>query len=223
MDTIPFTMGIPYVNRPDLLRRAVESVSDLWPGACILDNSEHGEIYLQADRWPIPVHWHAGISLTFSQSMNYFLHLAKRKNNKLCLMMHNDAEALPGTASALLNHAVMAAAEQRRWGLLFTHYDTLVAFNMEAVAHVGSWDTCLPQYFSDNDYYRRLRLAGWETIDTGLPVLHHEDASNTLKADPQRLQSNNITFPLYAQYYAAKWGGAPGEEQYTQPFNGWMS
>lgn len=88
---------------------------------------------------------------------------------------------------------------------------------MEAFEAIGGWDTNLPWYYSDNDAYRRLKLAGWECIDTGLKVEHK--ASSTINSDSELNFLNSITFPLYGAYYARKWGGSPGNEIYTTPFN----
>ena len=101
-----------------------------------------------------------------------------------------------------------------------THYDTLASFNMTMVREVGPWDTILPNYFADNDYYRRLRLAGYEVIETSLPVTHVGGGINTINSDPRRRFLNGVAYPLYERYYAAKWGGTPGREMYVQPFNG---
>jgi hypothetical protein len=54
------------------------------------------------------------------------------------------------------------------------------------IPEIGEWDTVLPQYFSDCDYYRRVQLAGFELIETGLPVIHVDKGSNTLRSDPRR-------------------------------------
>jgi predicted O-methyltransferase YrrM len=137
--------------------------------------------------------------------------------------MHNDAEAGAGTPERLLICIEEAIAAEQRWGAFFTAYDAFAAFNMAMVCEVGQWDTTLPQYFADIDYYRRVRLAGYEIIDTGLEVIHHNNASSTLKSDPRLRLLNGITFPLYERYYSAKWGGLPGGEAYDRPFNGAMS
>jgi predicted O-methyltransferase YrrM len=134
--------------------------------------------------------------------------------------MHNDAEAGEGTPERLLAAVTEAHEAGRAWGVAFTNYDTLAAFNAEALGCAGPWDATLPQYFADNDYYRRLRLCGYEAIDTGLPVAHHNGASSTVKSDPWRGHHNGVTFPIYGSYYAAKWGGPPGGESFDWPFDG---
>jgi GT2 family glycosyltransferase len=207
------------VNRPDLLRRALASVRVMWPKTLVIDNSPAGEIVAQADDWPVPVKHIPGVSLSFSQSMNFIQATALARHCDACLFMHNDAEAHPGVAEKLLKRLAEAFSAGQNWGVAFTHYDTLAAFNLRAVRQVGAWDTNLPQYFADNDYYRRLQLAGFEVIETSLTVTHHGGASATIKSDPQRAFINSITFPLYQEYYRRKWGGTPGQEQFTKPFN----
>lgn len=219
--SMKYLFGIPYVNRPDLLRRAVDSVRSLWPHAVILDNSDTAELGRDSASWPIPIRRAAaGVPLSFSQSMNHLLALAAESDCAALLFMHNDAEAAEGTPEALLREVERAEAAGRNWGVAFTNYDTLAAIRLKAANRIGPWDTNLPQYFADNDYYRRLRLAGWEAIETKLPVLHHNDASSTIKSDPRRNFLNGVTFPLYAEYYRRKWGGEPGGEKFTQPFDG---
>lgn len=215
-----YLIGIPYVNRPDLLKLAVNSIKTYWPHAIIIDNSDrqdlHGEKDLPSD---IPV-YKPSVPLTFSQSMNLLQHVALERQCEVVMFMHNDAEANEETPEKLLTLLEqLIQCEDRKWGAVFTNYDTLAAFHMQALTAVGKWDTILPQYYADNDYYRRIRLAGYEIINTELAVTHH-NVSSTIKSDPARLYINGITFPLYKRYYEKKWGGEPGKETFSTPFNG---
>jgi predicted O-methyltransferase YrrM len=214
-----YILGIPFVNRPDLLRLALQSVEPLWSCALLIDNSDTG---LDAAMWPVPV-VRPPVPLTLSQTMNLLQRLAAERSCDVLLFMHNDAEAGPGTPERLLAIVEEATTSAQHWGVVFTHYDTLAAFSMEMTRVVGQWDTTLPQYFADGDYYLRVRRAGYEIINTGLHVTHHNNASSTLKSDPRRRFLNSVTFPLYERYYTAKWGGLPGNETYDWPFNGALS
>ncbi len=215
-----YVVGIPYVNRPDLLRLAVNSIQPMWPHTFLLDNSETGEIERNKREWPVAVRRATpGLSLSFAESMNVIGQAARDAGCAFYFFMHNDAEAHAETAQRFLSLIEEAQKADRKWGVAFTHYDTFAALNMEAVNRIGPWDTNLPQYFSDNDYYRRMRLAGYEIIDTGLPVTHHANASATIKSDAKRGFLNSITFPLYREYYRRKWGAYPPDEHFTRPFD----
>jgi hypothetical protein len=213
---VRYLLGIPVATGLDLLQRALASVAELAGETVLLDNTEAGLDGLAPGVEVVrPI-----VPLTFTQSMNALCRLAEERDRDVLLFMHHDAEAQAGTPRALLDTCHELTAEGRRWGVAFTHYDAFAALNLEAVRDVGPWDTALPHYFADNDYYRRVRLAGWELVDTGLPVAHH--TSSALSREPRRRFLNHVTFPLAARYYAAKWGGPPGEERFDRPFGGTM-
>jgi hypothetical protein len=202
-----------HVNREDLLQKAVASARDLWKELTVVDNSANG---LEA---PIPyVHvLRPTVPLTAIQSINFAMVNTRAQGAKIAIWMHSDAEAHPGSCLALVEYARRMNTEGRKWGTLFTNYDALAALNTDLIDTVGLWDTTFHSYFGDNDYYRRIRLAGYECIDTGIPVYH--TASQTINSDPELRFRNSITFPLYQAYYVAKYGGSPGSETYLTPFN----
>jgi hypothetical protein len=101
---------------------------------------------------------------------------------------------------------------------MFTLYHVLAAYNPRLLTRVGRWDVRLPTYFSDNDYYRRARLAGFEIIETGLEVGHVGSA--TIRSDGRLDFLKSVTFPMAAQYYQTRWGGPPGAETFAEPFDG---
>jgi GT2 family glycosyltransferase len=211
-----FLLGIPVVRRSDLLVRALDSVRALWPHTLVIDNSEAGLI---PEAWPVPI-LRPQVSLSFAQTMNLLGREATEQECDALLFMHDDAEAVGDTTERFLGMVDEAIGAERRWGVAFTRYDCLAALSTRMIREVGEWDTVLPQYFSDCDYYRRVQLAGFELIDTALPVVHVDQGSNTLRGDARREFLNRITLPLYAMYYATKWGGQPGQEKFAVPFNG---
>lgn len=206
-------LGVPFVNRPDLLDAALASVKNQWPGTTVIDNSDMGLGWQ-----PVGV-LRPAVPLTFSQSNNLLQRLAARREVHVLLTMHHDARAGQGTLEQLLTLLGEAERDRVRWGVALTNYDALAAFSLDAIRDVGAWDVNLPHYFADNDYYRRLDLAGYARLETGLPVAHDEPSS-TINASSRRRFLNGVTFPLDLRYYIEKWGGEPGEEAFDQPFNG---
>jgi hypothetical protein len=135
------------------------------------------------------------------------------------MVMHNDAEASEDIIEQLTDIAAAKAGD--KWGVLFTNYDSLAVYNTRAAAEVGPWDWKLfPSYYSDNDYYRRLKLAGWNLVDTCLPV-KHEGSHVINKIDKQAKYLNHMLLSNFArEAYIRKWGGPPESETYLKPFNG---
>lgn len=211
-----YKMWIPYLNRPDLLDTAVRSSEAYGSNRIIIDNSPEG---LPTDTW---MHWHGVyvlrplVPLSCPQTFNYIMRTTQEQGANICIWMHNDAEPHPGVCEELLKIARQSNLQGRKWGVLWTHYDTLSAINTDLLSAGVEWDTTFWQYFCDNDFYRRVRLAGYECIDTGLQVNH--PGSQTINSDPAIKLKNNATFMLYRDYYIRKWGGEPGHEAFTTPF-----
>ena len=210
-----FAAYVMYVNRPDLMNRALKSFPELWDELTIIDNSVGGipeEVALpgRVFRPPVP--------LTWSQAANWMLADAERKGVDFIIHFHSDAASSSPTAIAeLLDYARKVKLEGRKWGCLWTLYDVLWCINPVAVRDIGGWDTTFPDYFVDQDTRRRWNLAGWETIDTCIEGIIHE-GSATIKSDERLAFINGMTFPHYAQLYRQKWAGDPGQEKYDCPF-----
>ncbi len=210
----PYLIGIPFVNGRDLLRKAVDSIHEYWPFTVIIDNS----LELNAQEWPVEV-FKPCVPLSLAQSLNWLFERGIASNVDAIGFMHHDAEAQSDTASRLLLKVQELGAVNDEWGVVFTHYDTLCFFNTEAIRSVGNWDVSLPHYCGDCDYYRRLRLAGFHTVPTDMPVLHQNNGSNTVKKSSAMVFKNGINFPLHLNYYQQKWGGRPNDEKFDHPFN----
>lgn len=88
-------------------------------------------------------------------------------------------------------------------------------------AKLGGFDEqFFPAYFEDNDFFRRMQLIE-HAIHTVPEASYDHVGSSTLKrytAD-ETLQHHS-QFRANRDYYYRKWGGLPGEEVYTAPFNG---
>jgi len=219
--TVP--LYIPFVNRPDLLEKAIRST---WHGgveAIVIDNSDGGELAYSAGIVYTPP-----VPLTFAQTQNVILKQAiGTKNlrngsawidNPFYLFMHSDAEAVGDTVQLLVAMANAFTVQKHKWGVIFTAYDALAAFSTEAMRSIGGWDPMLEWYHSDIDTYYRLRLAGYELIESGLPVKH--EPSQTLKADPLLKLKIDLMAPCRSEYYRIKWGGEAHHERFILPFNG---
>jgi hypothetical protein len=208
---------IPYVNRPDLLDRAVASIDDLWPSLVVIDQSLEG-LSVQDHPWMESI---AGVfrspsgTMSFTQMMNWAQAEAIERDVKYLVFMHNDAECGEGVALKLLDWV----RAHPHAGVVFTLYDAFAVFNVTAIRDVGPWDETFRWYFSDNDYYHRLRLQDWELCDFGgQDVIHH--GSQTLHSNPWWRDEVGTHWRWHGDHYRHKWGGAPGQELHLFPYNG---
>lgn len=206
--TIP--VFIPFLNRPDLLKRAVDSVPIRMSTEPVILNNSGSPL-------PYEFHIYSAINVkppkTFTQTQNLMLELAESR--PFYFFMHSDAEDNEGILDELFD---MARLQVGKWGAIFTAYDALACYNTEAMKAIGGWDENFSWYASDNDCYRRLRLAGYPTLESGLSVKH--TPSQTLNSDIKIKLAVDREIPAREAYYARKWGGQPGSEVYEVPFNG---
>ena len=203
---------VPYLNRPDLLARAIASACHCPSTEVLVINNSTIDIDL------LPKVLIPPVPLTFSQTQNWMLALADVWKHPVYLFMHSDAEAQGDTVMRLAAMANAFTIQKRKWGVIFTNSDALAAFNTEAFREVGGWDSMLSWYLSDCDMYRRLRLAGYELLESNLPVRH--EPSQTINADPAIKRNVEMEVPFRQAYYRAKWGGSNGHEVYTVPWDG---
>jgi predicted O-methyltransferase YrrM len=214
-----FLLGIPYVNSPELLARAVNSVCPLWSGTYIVDNSPNG---LNWADWPVEV-LRPPVPLSLSQTVNLLARKGEQAEADVIFYMHHDAEAAGGACDRFISIVESALASHRPWGIAFTNYDSLAAFSAAAMRYVGPWDVSLPKPFAETDFYRRVRLAGYEALETGVAVQHPNDGGSTLLADGGLAFLNAATFPFHRQYYHNKWGGPLHRETFDWAFDGLLT
>lgn len=92
----------------------------------------------------------------------------------------------------------------------------------EAYQAIGPFDEQFsPAYFEDNDYHYRLLLAGWDSPVALSAVVAHA-GSATMRALPieERAERHHDLFRSCRRKFIRKWGGLPGEEVYTEPYDG---
>ena len=85
---------------------------------------------------------------------------------------------------------------------------------------VGEFDDAfVPAYFEDNDMHRRIRLAGYEGASWA-PFYHYGSTTrNTTPEREQEINGRGGRFLANRDYYIRKWGGMPGSETFTRPFD----
>lgn len=211
---------IPVANKFDFAHKAYQSIKDLYSDVFIIDTSGkvNNEELNQYDFSGATILKDFGYSIPFNMVQNMARAMAISDGYDYYIFMHNDAE-LSDIRGINDFCDFIETLDFEKWGTVFTNYDTLAAYNTKVMEKVGEWDMFLQQYYADNDMYRRIRLAGYETVNSDFTVLHHNDASNTIKFDNKRKIVNYVTYPLMNRYYMVKWGGRAQEEKNVLPFN----
>lgn len=196
-----FIHFIPYVNRMDLLKKAVASVTELWRNTIVIDNrNDLTQPDPRQEFDPIVDVMTPQVPLTTAQTMNLMLQMAGNKD--FFTWMHTDAEAVDGAGGKLVE---LACNLQTKWGIVYTNYDAMAAYNVKALKEVGGWDWLrFPFYFLDNDIAEKVTRAGYTIEESKLPVIHHKSA--TIESDRERKWVNDMTFHSCKIMFSVKWG-----------------
>lgn len=207
---IKFSVGVPTLNRADLLHESMASHNHLMPNIpyLIIDN---GNQDIDIDYNNIAV-MNPGENIGVAASWNCLCNLIfKTKDYALIL---NDDVVLGRTE----NDMAMFIGKH-------PNYDIFVSLNgfcsfiltKKAWEVIGKFDeNFFPAYFEDNDYMRRIALAGLHVLHTPFltPMIFRK--SMTLEKD----RTTVLRFEICQNYYVRKWGGMPEKEIYDLPFDG---
>lgn len=77
-----------------------------------------------------------------------------------------------------------------------------------------------PAYFEDNDYHRRIKLAGGDIFSVDDATFDHIGSATVRTFSKQQQLVQDERFRRNEMYYRLKWGGKPHHETYDKPFNG---
>lgn len=219
------TIGIPTLSCYDKLTRLCKFLSednsaDISLQFFILDNggklvqSEWIE-HLRALNIPISIET-APYNLGVSPSWNRII----QKNGR-CIISNDDVIFSKHDISLFLK-----AATKNPDSIIFDVAGPKGGFNVflmnrpDLWMEVGGFDEAFaPAYFEDDDAYRRLDLMGLPRVRVDLRDWKH-DTSSTLHSASEEYQRNHwCCFFRNQLYFQKKWGGLPGQELFSHPFN----
>ena len=223
-------IGVPYINRPDLLHRLCNSLSiqkETWgfdyrfTWNTHLDLSPRGDIQFE-DSIEKHLIYSCGHNLGVGASWNAII-----KSTPLApywLILNSDIEL------GLNDLAKIKAFVEPRLdthGLLFGWGMSAFVITPLALETVGFFDENIyPAYLEDCDYHYRAKLTNIQCENIpDLELIHGElvngkiQGSRAIGSDPKIMRENGRTHQGNFDYYRQKWGGINGEEIYTHPFN----
>ncbi len=209
---------LPFVSNVPLLRAALASLAGFCRRTIVIDQSEEGlDAGGKLPEWctaysvlRVPYR-----SLTFSQLQNWMQAEARRLGVKAFFFMHADAQVLDSTVFADALHRL----EDPKVAACFTNYDALVGFDTEKMRQVGCWDESFEWYHADVDFYRRLKLRGFQIAEAGGNRVAHTP-SQTIASDPKMKERVDLISKHMEAHYIHKWGGLNKSEKYAVPYNG---
>ncbi len=210
MQSPSFAIGIPTINRADLLNEALEKYAKDFPDVeiFILDNGRQLINFppsLRINYYPSIYFNSTGANLGVAGSWNLLIQMIL-KRYKYAVILNDDiywGKDQEQVQSFLNRHGDFFVSKEKG----------MCAFITTPRVHkkVGYFDeNFYPAYFEDNDIEYRLKLAGIDIHQTNFldPVVFRN--SESCKKDP----SLNQPYLKMRDYYVAKWGGKPGEEKY---------
>ena len=206
-------LGIPALNRPDLLRRHIASIDVPIERLFVIDNSPDGSMGDAADELGVEV-VDVGCNLGVAASWN----LIMQANPAAAWWMIANVDQEYGLGDLELLATEMVDREPKvaclfRFGAF--------GINAAALDRVGWFDeNFAPIYCEDADYEYRCQLAGVPIIDLPSKTRELDGGSVTYRSDLRYARRNAATYPANVAYYEAKWGGPlRGGERFATPFD----
>ena len=216
------TIGIPTINRADLLAEALEDMRSMANDlhSLILVDNGNQSIKIPEELKDI-THIHRPVSnLGVSGSWNYILRKAYYEDETDNVLLLNDdivfgkpVNEINTIISEHPNYQVIVGP--KFWSVLFV--------SKRCVETVGYFDEkFFPAYYEDNDYAYRMKLlhkkdpenfSDLTYVNTLIPKVFRN--SMTIQKD----KSLNKRFNDNKKYFVSKWGGTPTKEKFTKPFN----
>lgn len=202
-----FAIGIPTINRYDLLEKALGIYKKAYPCTkiYIIDNGnqnipddENVIISRPGNNIGVAASWNRLCKSIF--------------NNHQWAIIVNDDVVLPGSEEFM---QVFLSGRDVQF-MSATKHMCVFAITKKAYTLVGEFDESFyPAYFEDNDYRYRIKLKNVKSqIHSFLdPIIYHNSMSS------QKDNSLGSGFMRNRDYYISKWGGKPGEEIFDKPFN----
>lgn len=196
-------LGVPILNRPDLLAEMLATVDHPVGQLIVIDN---GDVVEPGAYELVRPGRNLGVAASWNRILSW--------EAPWWAIVNFDLTFAPGDLAKL--DAFMDGRTEPTLALLGTF--SAFAVNEAAIQAAGTFDENFhPAYFEDNDFYYRCRLAGvgLHKLDSGL--LHR--TSSTIGSERVYANENARTFPYNALYYKQKWGGPPREERFLTPFD----
>ncbi len=217
-----FALGIPTLNRYDLLQHTLEMYAVDFKNIEIhvVDNGRQGI------RPPHNVIVHEmPENMGVASSWNFLCRQIFRKHS-VAIILNDDIywgkkqKEVEQFVRMFFSSKNLLCASTKTWCNFAIHmrcFYSILGVDEYGKNFYGFDEAFFPAYFEDNDYARRIFLqAGQGTFKSEFldPVIYRN--SMTIERD----RSVNDNFKKNSDYYIRKWGGMPGQEKFSAAFDG---
>jgi GT2 family glycosyltransferase len=207
---VTVALGIPTINRNDLLQEALEVYKETWYGrhVFIVDNGNQSIQTKSSNQRVMVMPKNLGVA----GSWNLLAKTIRNKGYSHVALLNDDIiwnRNADEIEEFIKNNPADFYQGLGTWCCFVIPIATL--------EKVGLFDDGFRLcFFEDNDAYYRMVLAGMKIIADPFfnPDIFRN--SSTIAKDP----SLNVNFEYNKQRYVAKWGGMPMQETFKIPFNG---
>ena len=220
--------GIPTYTQFDDCRKAVETIinsSTLVPDMfLIVDNSETGvgaeALTDLAQTYPDRVHILIRRENILSGAWNDIMHAGIDHDFDYVIVANDDVTPHPGSIQALVDAAINRP-DVAMWNGSGHSGNSYSFFLLQkwAYSQIGAFDENFkPAYYEDNDYDRRIKLAGLIREEVSAATFDHIGSATAKSFSEARWIIHHASFSNNGKYYQRKWGGMPQFEQFRVPF-----
>lgn len=218
MDNKKIILGIPTINRSDLLKESLEDISKNLNNLeryIIIDNGNQNINVPENLRNSVIIH-KPGKNLGVAASWNLIMKIAFEYLNSDYVLLLNDDIVL-GHGRKKIEDVIQEYKDF--YVLVGGHSWSIIIISKEAYDKVGKFDEKFyPAYFEDNDYRQRIKkfeggdVKKFFSVNGFIPKIKR--TSMTIKKDSKI----NKEFSKNKEYYIKKWGGLPRHEIFKTPF-----
>lgn len=213
-------IGIPVLNRADLLAACLEALDYPNVEILIINNSRCSTFQVDVERlcekFGAQVR-HQSHNLGVAASWNRIIQFGLGWGHSRIVIGSNDTILSPGS---LERFALLPEPATDEVGIWHGHAFNFFAITMFTVMRVGWFDeNFYPAYKEDQDYAYRCHLAGVRRADIEGFAANHI-GSQTINSNPIYYTKNQVThFNWNLNHYRMKWGGDANQERFVTPYN----
>jgi GT2 family glycosyltransferase len=203
-----FAIGIPTINRYDLLKENLENyIKDFDNDIFVVDNGNQNIDLVNEKLFVLKSEQNLGVAA----SWNWLCKTIFSKH-EWALLLNDDIYCGYGT------DVVNKVIEESKVGIVQSYHNfSVILINKDLYNKIGEFDEGFyPAYYEDSDYLYRLKLAG--LLQEVSECLNPKIAlrSMTYEKDPDLV---NNAMRKNRLRYIDKWGGSPLLEKYTIPYD----